>query len=109
MLFFLLPPPFFLVCLLPFPHAGRTSVTLGDRGDERGCGRLLTLHLLTNSDSSLCSVPVGEFCSGSTRVFLDNYRIQAFFFSPSLPQFLSNPLIHACIIIQGKAAKQINC
>lgn len=50
----------------------------------RGCGRPLTLHLLTNSDSSLCSEPVGEFCSGSTRVFLDNYRIQAFFFPACL-------------------------
>lgn len=78
------PHPLFpLISLLQFLHANRTSMTLRDGGDERGCGRLLTLHLLANSASSLCSAPLREFYSGSTRVLLDNYRIQAgFFFQP---------------------------
>lgn len=78
------PHPLFpRISLLQFLPANRTSVTLGDRGDERGCGRLLTLHLLANSAPSLCSVPLCELYSGSTRVLLDNYRIQAgIFFQP---------------------------
>lgn len=102
-------PTFLLICLLQFLHANRTRTTLREGGEEKGCGRLLTHHLLTNSESSLCICLFCEFYSGSTRVLLDNYRIQANFFFPSLSQFQSKPPLRSFIVIQSETAKQINC
>lgn len=50
-----------------------------------------------------------EFYSGSTRVLLDNYRIQASISFPSLSQFQSKPPLRSFIVIQSETAKQINC
>lgn len=52
------PLPPLLICLLQFLHANRTRMTLRERGGEKGSGRPLTRYLLTNSDSSLCFMPV---------------------------------------------------